>query len=184
MTLPDEYDPDDNFAHGFDAGASVDADDEASTEAVVWQLMLLINPGDEDAALQQFAAFQEVWADDGADEGEVAAIVQDVIDWRSGFQVDDGDAAGLVDSLAELAARWNLRIEWGVEDPTDDEFLDRAEVESLLATAYDRLREHGYTLWTRETDGGHAGWISLSRDDEAMRVLAPALGIDVRPAGG
>ena len=27
----------------------------------------------------------------------------------------------------------------------------------------------------------HAGWITLSRDDDAVRVLAPALGIDVRP---
>jgi len=181
MTQPDEYDPDDNFAHGFDAGA--DADDEAGTEAVVWQLLLLINPGDEDAASQQFAAFQEAWAE-GADDGEVAAILQDVIDWRAGFRVDDGDTAGVVDSLAELAVRWNLRIDWGVEDPTDDDFLDGVEVEALLATAFDRLREHGYTLWMRETDGGHAGWISLGRDDEAMRVLAPALGIDVRPAGG
>jgi hypothetical protein len=183
MTPSDEYDPDDNFAHGFDTGADPDTDDEAGTEAVVWQLVLLINPGDEEAALQQFAAFQEAWAGAGADEGEVAMILQDVIDWRAGFQVGEDDAAGLVDSLAELAARWNLRIDWGVEDPTDDEFLGRAEVEALLATAFDRLREHGYTLWMRETDDGYAGWISLSRDDEAMRVLAPALGIDVRPAG-
>src|SRR3546814_5515820 len=57
MTLPDEdFDPDDNYAGGPE-GAEID--DEASTEALVWQLLLAINPGDEDAALQQFGAFQE-----------------------------------------------------------------------------------------------------------------------------
>lgn len=179
----DEYDPDDNFANAYRPGADVDEEGDADTESVVWQLLLLINPGDEDAALEQFAAFQQAWADSGGDEAGVAALLQDVVDWRAGFQVRAGDAAGLVQSLDELAARWNLRIDWGMEDPTDDDVLDDAEVEALLATAFDRLREHGYTLWARETDDGHAGWITLSRDDDAMRILAPALGIDMRPAG-
>ena len=52
-----------------------------------------------------------------------------------------------------------------------------------MAIAYDRLREYGYTLWTWNTaSDAHAGWITLSRDDEAMRVVAPALGIEVRAA--
>src|SRR3546814_1387936 len=73
MTLPDEdFDPDDNYAGGPE-GAEID--DEASTEALVWQLLLVINPGDEDAALQQFGAFQE--ALDGGDAGDVDAV------WRS-----------------------------------------------------------------------------------------------------
>ena len=55
MNMPDiEFDPDDNFAHSFEAGA--DADEDDTPEALVWQLLLLINPGDEEAALQQFAA--------------------------------------------------------------------------------------------------------------------------------
>ena len=54
MTHPDrEFDPDDNFANSFDPG--VDADEEDTPEALVWQLLLLINPGDEESALQQFS---------------------------------------------------------------------------------------------------------------------------------
>ena len=30
-------------------------------------------------------------------------------------------------------------------------------------------------------DDMHAGWITLSRDDEAMRALAAELGIELRP---
>src|SRR3546814_8740433 len=80
MTLPDEdFDPDDNYAGGPE-GAEID--DEASAEALVWQLLLVINPGDEDAALQQFGAFQE--ALDGGDAGDVDAVwlLKDVIDWK------------------------------------------------------------------------------------------------------
>lgn len=179
----DEYDPDDNFANAYRPGADVDEDSDADIESVAWQVLLLVNPGDEDEARQQFAAFQDAWADGGGDGAGVATLLQDVVDWRAGFQVRADDAAGLVQCLDSLAARWNLRIDWGVEDPTDDDALESAELEDLLATAFDRLREHGYTLWVRETDDGHAGWITQSRDDDAMRVLAPALGIDVRPAG-
>mgnify|MGYP003472961558 CR=1 FL=1 len=51
-----EYDPDDNFGHAFHAQSGIDDDD--ALEAVAWQFLLLVNPDDEDAALQQFAAFQ------------------------------------------------------------------------------------------------------------------------------
>src|SRR3546814_4008206 len=87
MTLPDEdFDPDDNYAGGPE-GAEID--DEASAEALVWQLLLVINPGDEDAALQQFGAFQE--ALDGGDAGDVDAVwlLKDVIDWKSGFHIEE-----------------------------------------------------------------------------------------------
>ena len=181
MNLPDpEFDPDDNFAHAFEAGA--DADDDETSEALVWQLLLLINPGDEETALQQFAAYRDM-AEPGADESDPVWVLKDVIDWKSGFYVDATDVATFIDSITELASRWNLRIDWGVEDPTDDEFIADTDVPSLMATAYDRLREYGYTLWTWNTqDDAHAGWITLSRDDEAMRVIAPALGIELRAA--
>jgi hypothetical protein len=69
-----------------------------------------------------------------------------------------------------------------VEDPTDDDFLAITDVPTLMALAYDRLREYGYTLWTWNTsaDDMHAGWITLSRDDDAMRALAAELGIELR----
>ena len=180
--MPDrDSDPDDNFANSFDDGS--EADDEESIEALVWQLLLLINPGDEEMALQQFAAYREALAEAVADEVEPVWLLKDVIDWRSGFFVDWSDPQSLIDSVNELVARWNLRIDWGVEDPTDEEFLDGTDVPALMAVAFDRLREYGYTLWTWNTAGdAHAGWITLSRDDEAMRVVAPALGIEVRAA--
>lgn len=184
MTMPDtEFDPDDNFAHSFDPAADAEADD--TPEALVWQLLLLINPGDEESALQQFAAYRDALAEADADTAPVW-LLNDVIDWKAGFHVDGSDTAAFIDSITELATRWNLRIDWGVEDPGDDDFLDGTDVATLMAIAYDRLREYGYTLWTWNTGEGagggetHAGWISLSRDDEAMRALAADLQIELR----
>lgn len=183
--MPDnnhEFDPDDNYAASVEGA---DIDDEAGTEALVWQLLLLINPGDEDAALQQFGAFQE--ALDGGDAEDIDALwlLKDVIDWKSGFYIDEGEPGQCVECITELAARFNLAVDWGVEDATDEEFLARVAMSGLLEIAYDQLRLDGYTLWTWETgDEAMAGWMTLARDDEGMRVVAPALGIDVRPAGG
>lgn len=175
-----EFDPDDNFAHDGDGAAF---DEDADTEALVWQLLLLVNPGDEDAALQQFSAWQEAVAGSGGEDADAVSLLIDVIDWKSGFHVRDDDTGSLVDCLTELAARWNLRIDWDVEDPTDAGFLAAAEVPSLLGVAFDRLREHGYTLWTWDSgDDAIAGWIAPSRDDMAMHALAQALGIALRMA--
>jgi hypothetical protein len=178
MRMHSDFDPDDNFAQSF--RPDHDLDDEAALEHVIWQLLLLINPGDEDAAREQFEGWQQAMAaQDGIDPVDRLA---DVVDWRSGFRVEVHDTRALVESLEELASRWNLRIDWGVEDPTDDEFLDGADSESLIATAYDRLREHHYTLWLRDAGHDlHSGWITRSDDNEAMRMIASALGIDVRP---
>ena len=186
MLPPDiEFDPDDNYADGH---AGTEFGDDDSTEALVWQLLLLINPGDEETALRQFGAYQDACAD--ADDVETAWLLKDVIDWTSGFFVAATDSATFIDAITELAARWNLRIDWGVEDPTDDDFLAATEVPTLMAVAYDRLREYGYTLWAWNAATGassgtagddmHAGWITLSRDDEAMRALAAELGIELR----
>ena len=182
MTHHSDFDPDDNFGQAFDAHA--DIDDEAAVEALVWQLLLMINPDDEDAALQQFAAYQEA-VTEAADEAEPIELLRAVIDWKSGFYVEENDTRALTENLDELAARWNLRIDWGVEDPTDDEFLDSHEVSMLINIAFDRLREHHYTLWTWETGSEHfAGFITHRRDEEALRLVATALGIHVRAGAG
>lgn len=183
-TSDDEFDPDDNFAGSFAPGMEVD--DEDTSEALVWQLLLLINPGDEDAALLQFDAYREALAEGGDEDAEPVWLLKDVIDWRAGFHVDDADRGSLIDSINELAARWNLDLDWGVEDPTDAQFLAGTDAPALIATAYDRLREYDYTLWTWNTAGAagegetHAGWITRSRDDEAMQAIAAALGIELR----
>jgi hypothetical protein len=178
MCLPDEYDPDDNFAHAFDADA--DIDEEAALEALVWQLLLLINPDDEDAALQQFRGFRDALADRG-DETDAQDLLRDAIDWKAGFFVAEDDPQALVECLDELAARFNLRIDWD----EDEDALAEAEVPVLINTAFDRLREHHYTLWTWETGSGHhGGWITRQRDDEALRLVAGALGFHVRTGAG
>jgi hypothetical protein len=103
-----------------------------------------------------------------------------VIDWRAGFLVAEDDLRSLVQALDELTARWNLSIDWN-GDPDDDDYFDDADAGSLLGIAHDRLAESGYTLWTWETDDdSHAGWITLSRDNEPMRELATALHINLR----
>ncbi|WP_101927567.1 DUF6630 family protein [Luteimonas cellulosilyticus] len=180
--LPDtEFDPDDNFAGG--EADDTEFDDEASTEALVWQLLLMINPGDGDAAGEQFRAWQEVMAD--ADEDQAVPALQDAIDWKAGFHVPEDDPGTLIDALNELAARYNIDIDWGVEDPTDAAFLESASPHALLETAYDQLRVDGYTLWTRETgDDTVAGWFAVRDDDEGMRMLSHALGIEIRPGAG
>ncbi|BCT92502.1 hypothetical protein LYSHEL_15260 [Lysobacter helvus] len=172
---PHDFDPDDNFDQAFHASA--DLDDDAALETVAWQLLLLINPGDDDAALQQFAPVQEAMAEGG----DPVEAIRDAIDWKAGFFLGEEDSEGLVQVLDELAARFGLQIEWGVEDPTDAEFLTDTDTSALLQTAFDRLREHHYTLWTYETGSEHiAGWISLQRDEEVLPTIAGALGFHVR----
>lgn len=182
MTLPDDdFDPDDNCASEH---ADAEIDDDAGIEALVSQLLLVINPGDEDAALQQFGAFQNALEGHDAQDIDALGLLKDAIDWKSGFYIQETDRGALIDCIAELAARFNLAIDWGVEDATDADFLARVTAGELLDIAHDQLRLDGYTLWTWETGtDAVAGWMTLASDDEAMRVLAPALGIDVRRAG-
>ncbi len=182
MTLPDsDFDPDDNFAYG--EARDIELDDDATQETLVWQLLLLINPGDEEAAGQQLRALQETLA--GDDDEELLPALQGAIDWKAGFQVSEDDPGTLIDAINELAARYNLDLDWGVEDPTDAEFLAGASPHALLELAYDQLRVDGYSLWTRETgDDTLAGWFAARDDDENMRVVANALGIEVRPGAG
>lgn len=185
MTLPDhEYDPDDNFA---DPGEPfIDVDEDTALETLVWQLLLLINPEDEESALQQFGAWQEMLAESIDGDVQPLDLLRDVIDWKSGFHVDAADVSGLVECIGELASRWNLRIDWGVDDVTDEAFMRDVDIGSLLALAHQQLREHGYSLWTWNPRGQaqediYAGWMTLRRDDEAMMELAQALDVELRP---
>lgn len=163
--------------HEFDDDPADDSDD--SPEARVWQLLLLVNPGDEDTALRHFAAWRDVQVEsDGL--ADPLETLGEVIDWSAGFRVED--AATLVQALDELAARWNLAIDWG-GDADDDDFLGAHEVPDLLAIAYDRLLEHRYTVWIYESPGATwAGWITRTDEAEPMREVATALGVNLRPA--
>jgi hypothetical protein len=162
----------------YDAEREFDDVDEGSVEAKVWQLLLLINPGDEETALLQFNDYREAMADD--DEVEPIEVIGRVIDWRSGFIVDAHDLRSLVQAVNELSSRWNLSIDWN-GDPDDDEFFDDMDAAELFSIAYDRLAEFGYTLWAWETDGDtYAGFMTLTRDGEPLRELATTLGINLR----
>ncbi|WP_199099944.1 hypothetical protein [Dyella sp. ASV21] len=155
-------------------------DDDDSLDARVWQLLLLINPGDDDSAFQQFTAYRDAVGDTPEDEVDVAAMVGQVADWRATFQVDADDTHTLVQVINELVARWNIAIDWE-GDPDEDEFHADTDVSVLLGVAYDSLAPHGYTLWLRDTDEDvYAGWMTLSRNTEAMRELATELGIHLR----
>ncbi|HXS04388.1 MAG TPA: hypothetical protein VN731_07920 [Rhodanobacter sp.] len=169
------HDEDDDFdgVHDFD-------DEDDSVEAKVWQLLLLINPGDEETALLQFDDYREAVADLDPDEVEPIDVIGRVIDWRSGFIIGVQDLRSLVQAVNELSSRWNLSIDWN-GDPDDDEFYGDMDAAELFSIAYDRLAESGYTLWSWETDGDTvAGWMTLTRDREPLRELATTLGINLR----
>ncbi|WP_413623682.1 hypothetical protein [Luteibacter sp. Lutesp34] len=167
------YDDDFDQDEGYE-----DEDDDESTESRVWRLLTLINPGDEDSAMQQFSAYRDTVEEEGDDDP--VRIVAQVTDWRSGFEVDADDTRTLVEAINELVSRWNLSIDWD-GDPDDDEFHEEVDGPEIFSRAFDQLNQHGYTLWAREADDDvYAGWITQSRDDEAMRVVATELGINLR----
>ena len=173
-----EYDPDDNFDQAFHAQAGIDDDD--ALEAVAWQFLLLVNPDDEDAALEQFTAFQR-GLDETGERADPALLLRDAIDWKAGFHVGEDDAQGLMEALDELAARWRVRIDW----PLDDDTGDAPDTSALLHAAFVQLRERHFCLWTVGTgEPTLAGWITRERDMEAMQLVASALGMPARPGAG
>ncbi|WP_250624284.1 DUF6630 family protein [Pinirhizobacter soli] len=173
-----EYDPDQNFHDDEDGdGEELDA---SSVEGLVWQLLLLINPGDEDTAMQQFAQVRE--AGMGEDAEATLLAIRDAIDWRSGFHVAADEPRQLIDAVEELVSRYHLTIDWG-GDADDDDFIEGQDVPSLLSVAADEIAPHNYKLWTWQTvSGAYAGWMTAQADGEPMLQVAHALGIDVRPA--
>jgi hypothetical protein len=86
-----------------------------------------------------------------------------------------------MEALDELAARWRLRIDWGL----DDDAREPPDTTELLHTAFAQLREHHYSLWTLDTgEATLAGWITREGDEEAMHLVAGALGMPARPGIG
>lgn len=177
-----EYDPDDNFDHAFHA--PVGLDDEAAIEVVAWQFLMLVNPDDEDAAQEQFASFQQSLEKQG-DAADPAALLREAIDWKAGFCVHEDDAQAVMEVVDELVSRWQLRIDWDLDDDADEAPEDRPDPADLLQAAYTQLRARHYSLWTVET-GEHqlAGWIIRERDEEAMQLVAGALGMHARVGVG
>jgi len=173
-----EYDPDDNFGHAFDGQEGIGEED--TLEVVAWQFLLLANPGDEDAALRQFQAFQLALSE-RADVMEAGDLLLQAIDWQAGFHVADDDAQGLMEVLDELASRWRLHIDWEL----DDDAVTLPDPQALLRLAFAQLRERHYSLWTLETgEDTLAGWITREEDEEAMLLVVSALGMQARIGTG
>lgn len=172
MSVYDEgYEPDDDFE---------EEEDRTDVDVMVWQLLLLINPGDEESALQQFGEYQELTGDLDEESLQPMPYVAQAIDWRAGFQLDADDTRALVQAINELTARFNLHIDWQ-GDADEDEFHQEQDAATLFAIAYDRLAEAGYTLWSWEAEPGTvAGWLTQTRDNEAMREIATVLQINLR----
>lgn len=75
MGAPDpEFDPDDNDTAADESG--VDFGDDDTAEALIWQLLVLINPGDEESALQQFAAYRDALAEADPDAVEPVTLLR------------------------------------------------------------------------------------------------------------
>lgn len=179
-----DFDPDDNFAYGPAEDEDLDSEHDGDIEVLAWQWLLRINPGDEESAVQQFQAFREALGGDDAPE-LVQAALETATDWRSSFRIPEDERATLIDAVTTLAERFRAEIDWGVEDPTDDDALHCASTSALLEAAYDQLRVAGYTLWTWDTgDDTVAGVIAPRDDDEGMRVIGHGLGLDLRPGAG
>jgi hypothetical protein len=83
-----DFDSDDPDAIDGDLGE----DEELSYERLLWQLLLLINPCDEDAAREQFHAWQEMQPDGVHDEADALAALRQAIDWKAGFLRGSGVA--------------------------------------------------------------------------------------------
>lgn len=185
MPLPDhdDFDPDDNFAAS-ESGESQELDDDADLDALAWQWLLLVNPGDEDAAQQQFRDWQDARPGDEDIDTGVAALL-DATDWRASFRVHEDDPVTLIDALNTLAGRFRVEIDWNLEDPTDPAQLAGMSPGALIGVADDQLRIDGYTIWTWDPgDATVAGVIALRDDDEGMRLVGHALGLDLRAASG
>lgn len=172
--------PDNSADYEDDLDGFVPEEDD-EYEARVWNLLTLINPGDEDTALRQFGGWRELSGGEEVDGPELLLQLKDVIDWTSGFHVETGDTETLMDALDQQAARWSVEVDWG-GDRDDDEFMASLEASALLGLAYDRLREDGYSLWTWDAGmEASAGFVALRRDDDGMRALSQLLGIELRP---
>ena len=164
MSGDDNFDPDTNFHDSFD-----DDEEEVdleSAEGLAWQLLLLINPGDEDAALHQFAAYRETMAEDPS--AEPIDTIKTVIDWRAGFHVSADEPKLLIEAIDELVSRFGLTIDWG-GDADDEDFLDDQDAAEQVA---DVQREDG--------DGGGQGVAQgVDQHDAGARQALDLGGADV-----
>jgi hypothetical protein len=151
--------------------------DDDAQEAVT-RLITLI--GFDDGALieKHLALFEEAMedADDDVEGQELLWLIKDVIDWESGFYVDWKDTGAFVSCMDQLCARLDIELDWGVDDPEDEDFLESTSVPELMEQACEQLRAAGIT----DADA-YGGWLARSVDDEEMLAIAETLNLEIRP---
>ena len=168
----------------FDFEEDIHDFDEEGFEARVWNLLVLINPGDEELALQQFNRWREHLSEDGqpleADSDWLPALFT-AIAWQSGFDVERDDLESLQSAVNELSARFNLQLDWG-GDLDDEDFAEGLDGVQLMSTAFDRLREqlHAVERGCRQRRLHRRDGADPRRRRDAGAVLAAERG---NPAG-
>lgn len=156
--------------------------DDESRQAVE-RLLGMINFDDGAMVEKQLALLDEALeeADDTVEGTELLSLVQDVVDWEAGFQVEQNDTATFIDCMNQLAARVALVLDWGVDDPEDEDFLGSTSVPELMEQAHEQLRAAGITLWHWEIGSGvYAGWIARAEDDDEILAIGETLGVELR----
>lgn len=151
--------------------------------AAVERLLELSNP-DPAVAQEQIAelhAFLEE-EDEPIDSGsDLMWLFKDITDWRTGFFVDWKDTESFIDCLDTLCETRGVKIDWGVTDTADEEFLENTSVPDMMQHAYSELAASGLTLWNWATESDcYSGWISRSADDAEVYAVSEQLQVDFR----
>jgi hypothetical protein len=98
------------------------------------------------------------------------------------FFVDWKDTESFVFAIDDLAAQYEVTVNWGVDDPFENDFLDNINVPTLMQRAHGDLLKHGLTLWNMNTQSDcYRGWILPALYDAAVLVLSQQLDGSFRP---
>lgn len=157
----------------------------ASPEAAILHLITLISP-DEETAEEIAASFQEADPEvaDVDAENEGAALMwllREAGDWKIVFYVDWKDTESFVQSIAALCELRGIDLDWGCDDPLEEDFLAQQTVPDLIALAQQGLVPLGLCLWSWDTEGDcYSGFITERANEDAMRAISRTLGVEFR----
>ena len=101
---------------------SIELEDDA--QDAVSRLFALINLGDSQQSARHLALLEEALEDAEEDEADAEALlyqIKEIIDWEAGFYVDWKDVESFIGCLNQLCERIDLEIDWGTDDPEDEE---------------------------------------------------------------
>lgn len=167
----------------------MNGEDITPLEAASSRFFELINFNDSQSGQRQFAEFctevvrkADVYGEQPEDLDAVW-IINDIIVGRSGFYVGWKDTESFIDTLESVCEQRDVDIEinWGMDDPDDEDFFDTVSVPELMEIATRQLAREGLTLWNWDTGGdAYGGWLTRTEDDEEMLALAELLGVDIR----